>query len=131
MILIVRKVLNEKKADLINKIKRRKRKLLGKEPINPEENGLRRRVRNLNFYEQASFRLSPDENKLDFSWDTDLCERFLSIRPTIAQLLTVLGLRELIIDSKKKHRNIGYVPALIHIPDKPGWVRLRIMKRRI
>jgi hypothetical protein len=124
---------------IIKKCKTKIRKLLGNEPITPKEQGLRKKLENLEaFYQEVNSKLDTD-----LGWDHELFRHFLVSRPTIAQLNKLNriccndkssippGLLDLCIhtnNSRRRRDLIGYVP--IPIPEKPGWVRFKRDKEK-
>lgn len=88
----IEQILKRNRAEaIINKCRRQEReqrKLLGESPITPEEQGLKKRIRNLEtFYEKASSQLNTD-----LGWDRELLRRFLLCRPTIKELESLLNI---------------------------------------
>lgn len=72
---------------VISKLQRQRRKLLGKEHISPKENGYRQRIKGYNELYSPSYYKN---DKLKINWDMTLVQRFLAIRPTIAELHRVI-----------------------------------------
>lgn len=111
------------KYKVMKKLKRLQRRRLGKDPMTPQETGLRRRIRgfkNLYYIDNLYWSLK-DENSIN--WSEDLSERFLNItpRPTINELVQVIKSSPLgrYNNGSLVYRNRGYVPN----PDKEGWLK--------
>jgi integrase len=115
------------KCKIRDKLERLRRRRLGKDPITPDESGLRRRIKELkNFYEGASYYWGHDggpDVSIQDSWNLNVVQEFLYLtpRPTLTELIQVFRLPKSVIsvDSLKKFRLRGYVPD----PEKPGWLK--------
>ena len=91
--------------------------------IDPEENGLRRRIKGFKgLYKHAGFYWS--DRSIGNCWSDELTEKFLNLnpRPTITELKRVVYPPGLVIrplTSQNQYNRRGLVPN----PEKPGWLK--------
>ena len=110
-----------KRHEMNKKIRRYARKLSGEEPITPQENGYRQRIKGYNELYTSKYEDGEVLKKNGINWDVTLVQKFLDIRPTIAELHQVIYSSPL--QRYDRSNRSTYLTPYKPDPDKPGKFR--------